>query len=352
MGYISDIRELVGHTPMLKLDKSGFSPTVDVFAKLEFWNPGGSIKDRMGMSMLANAERQGTIRKGDTLIEVTAGNAGIGIALAALGRGYHVVFVVPKKFSQEKQDIMRAFGATIIHTPYEEGMRGAFERVEQIKATSPRTVELGQFSNPANPQVHYEETGPEIWGDVDGRIDYLVAGAGSGGTLSGAARFLKEQNPDIQVVLVDPIGSTMGGGEAGSYAIEGIGNTFMPKTMDMSLVDEVQKISDREAIDEVRSLAAREGVIVGTSSGAALAAVRRTAARAKEGARIVTIFPDRGDRYFSKHILVPDEGEENTAVSQHTAVSEQNPTASNDLGYRGAVGAVSAHSSVSMKREV
>lgn len=305
--YVDDIRELVGHTPVLKLNHSGLPESVEVFAKLEFWNPGGSIKDRMGIAMLADAERRGQVHEGDTLIEVTAGNAGIGIALAALGRGYQVVFVVPEKFSQEKQDIMRSFGATIVQTPYALGMQGAFDRAEQLKRQTPGMVELGQFRNPANPRVHYEQTGPEIWEQLEGRIDYVVAGAGSGGTLSGIARYLKERDRDIKVVLADPYGSTMGGGDAGSYAIEGIGNTFMPETMDMGLVDSVQKVTDKQALEEVRLLAAHEGILVGTSSGAALSAARKVAEQAVSGARIVTVFPDRGDRYFSKHILVPEE---------------------------------------------
>lgn len=317
--YVGDIRELVGHTPVLKLNHSGLPEEVEVFAKLEFWNPGGSIKDRMGIAMLEDAERRGQLHEGDTLIEVTAGNAGIGIALAALGRGYHVVFVVPEKFSQEKQDIMRALGATIVHTPSALGMQGAFDRADQLRRETPGMVELGQFRNPANPLVHYEQTGPEIWEQLEGRIDYIVAGAGSGGTLSGIARYLKERDASIEVVLADPYGSTMGGGEAGGYAIEGIGNTFMPETMDMGLVDSVQKVTDAEALAEVRLLAAREGILVGSSSGAALSAARKVAAQAADGARIVTVFPDRGDRYFSKHILVSEEVRQ---VSEHLAPVE------------------------------
>ncbi len=305
--YYNDIRELIGHTPLLKLNHSGFSQSIEVFAKLELANPGGSTKDRMGVAMLKDAEARGLLHPGDTLLEVTAGNAGIGIALAALGHGYHVVFVVPEKFSQEKQDIMRAYGAKIVHTAREKGMQGAFERAEQLKELLPRVVELGQFTNPANPQAHHDTTGPEIYDDLDGRVDYLVAGAGSGGTLSGVAGYLKERGVPVQVVMADPYGSTMGGGESGCYAIEGIGNTFMPSTMDMSLVDDVAKVTDAEALAEVRGLARNEGVLVGTSSGAALAAVRAVAATAPRGSRIVTVFPDRGDRYFSKHILVADE---------------------------------------------
>jgi cysteine synthase A len=306
MKYFNDIRELIGHTPLLKLNHSQMPSHTEVFAKLESWNPGGSIKDRMGVAMVKDAEEKERLHPGDTLLEVTAGNAGIGIALAALGRGYNVVFVVPEKFSQEKQDIMRAYGATIVHTPRDKGMQGAFEKAEELKRTLPHVVELGQFSNPTNPRVHFEQTGPEIWDDLDGNVDFLVAGAGSGGTISGAGRYLKGRNPRLRIILADPVGSTIGGGEPGCYSIEGIGNTFMPETMDTALVDEVVKVTDDEALAEVRALAHDEGLIVGTSSGAALTAVRAIAKKAPAGSRIVAIIPDRGDRYFSKHILIDD----------------------------------------------
>lgn len=302
MKYYDDIRELIGHTPLVKLNRMGFAEGRSVFAKLELMNPGGSVKDRMGTALVRDAEERGVLKPGSTILEATAGNAGIGIALAALGKGYQVIFAVPEKFSEEKQTIMRAYGAEIVHTPLERGMQGAIEKVEELKRTVRDPVTLSQFSNPANPLAHYRTTGPELYNDLDGEIDYLVAGAGSGGTLSGAARYLKERKPELKVVMADPYGSTMGGGEPGCYAIEGIGNMFMPETMEMSLVDEVVKVGDEEAFGELRLLAAKEGILAGTSSGAALSAARKAAEKAPRGSNLAVILPDRGDRYFSKHI--------------------------------------------------
>jgi cysteine synthase A len=302
MKYYNDVRELIGHTPLVKLNHMDFAAGRNVFAKLELFNPGGSVKDRMGTALVRDAEERGVLKPGYTILEATAGNAGIGIALAALGKGYRVIFAVPEKFSEEKQTIMKAYGAEIVHTPLEKGMQGAIEKVEELKRQVTHPVTLNQFENPANPLAHYRTTGPEIYDDLDGRVDYLVAGAGSGGTLSGAAKFLKEKNQNLRVVMADPVGSTMGGGEPGRYAIEGIGNTFMPGTMDMSLVDRVCKVSDEEAVGELRLLASREGILAGTSSGAALSAARKAALSAPEGSSLVVILPDRGDRYFSKHI--------------------------------------------------
>ncbi len=302
MKYYNDVRELIGHTPLVKLNHMNFKEGRNVFAKLELFNPGGSVKDRMGTALVRDAEERGVLKPGYTILEATAGNAGIGIALAALGKGYRVIFAVPEKFSEEKQTIMKAYGAEIVHTPREKGMQGAIEKVEELKQQVEHPVMLSQFENPANPQAHYRTTGPEIYEDLDGKVDYLVAGAGSGGTLSGAAKFLKEKTSSLRVVMADPLGSTMGGGEPGCYAIEGIGNTFMPGTMDFSLVDQVYKIKDEEAIEELRLLASEEGILAGTSSGAALSAARRAAAKAPEGSNLVVILPDRGDRYFSKHI--------------------------------------------------
>lgn len=302
MKYYNDVRELIGHTPLLKLNHMNFPEEVNVFAKLELFNPGGSVKDRMGSALVRDAEERGVLEPGSTILEATAGNAGIGIALAALGKGYHVIFAVPEKFSEEKQTIMKAYGAEIVHTPLEKGMQGAIEKVEELKKQVEHPVTLSQFENPANPLAHYRTTAPEIWNDLDGKVNALVAGAGSGGTLSGVAKYLKEQNSAVKIIMADPVGSTMGGGKPGCYSIEGIGNTFMPHTMNMSLVDQVYKINDEEAVEELRLLAAREGVLAGTSSGAALSAVRKAAQEAPKGSNIVVILPDRGDRYFSKHI--------------------------------------------------
>ena len=212
-----------------------------------------------------------------------------------------MIFVVPTKFSQEKQTLMRALGAEILNTPREDGMLGAAAKAEELRASIPGAVMLGQFRNPANPLSHYETTGPEIYRDLEGKIDCFVAGAGSGGTFTGVVKYLKEQNPAIRGVLADPLGSTIGGGEHADYDIEGIGNDFIPETMDISLVDQVIKISDTEAFAEVKELAAKEGLIVGTSSGAAVAAAKKLIENGVRG-NIVTLLPDRGERYFSKHL--------------------------------------------------
>ncbi|MDR1131320.1 MAG: cysteine synthase family protein [Oscillospiraceae bacterium] len=295
------MRQLVGDTPLVRLAHSGFGEDLRVYAKLELYNPTGSVKDRIGQYMLADAERRGLLRPGGTIVEATAGNTGLGIAFAALNRGYRLVMVVPTKFSQEKQTLLRALGAEIINTPKAGGMLEAEQKADALRAQIPGAVSLEQFRNPNNPLAHYETTGPEIWRDLSGEIDYVVAGAGSGGTYTGILRYLKERNPKIKGVLADPAGSTIGGGEHAPYDIEGIGNDFIADTMDMNLVDRVIKVGDAEALEQVRLLAAQEGIIAGSSSGAALAAVHKLSAQLNSGV-IVTVFPDRGDRYFSKNI--------------------------------------------------
>jgi cysteine synthase A len=303
MSYYSSMKELIGNTPLVKLNNFDTPNGVNLFAKLELWNPSGSVKDRTGLYMVLDAENKGLLKPGGSIIEATAGNTGLGIAFAALGRGYRVIFIVPTKFSEEKQTLMRALGAEIINTPREYGILGAEKKAEELLSTIPGSVSLRQFRNQSNPLAHYETTGPEIYRDLGGKIDYLVAGAGSGGTFTGILRYLKEQNPDIRGVLADPVGSTMGGGEHGDYNIEGIGNDFIAETMDMSLVDRVIKVTDTEAFEKARLLALREGIFAGSSSGAALAASLKLAGGLTSG-NIVTVFPDRGDRYFSKHLYI------------------------------------------------
>ncbi len=302
MKFFNGMQELVGNTPLVKLNNVGLPEGVNLFAKLELYNPSGSVKDRTGRYMVEQAERDGLLKNGGTIVEGTAGNTGLGIAFAALNKGYRVIFVVPEKFSQEKQTLMRALGAEIVNTPRSEGMLGAAKKAEEIKASIPGSVSLKQFENPANPQAHYETTGPEIYSALDGKVDYLIAGAGSGGTYAGIVKYLKEKNPAIKGILADPIGSSMGGGEHGDYNIEGIGNDFIPKTMDMSLVDEVIKINDDEAFGGARTLAKNEGIIAGSSSGAAFAAALKLAKEGKRG-NFVVVLPDRGDRYFSKGLF-------------------------------------------------
>jgi cysteine synthase A len=302
MKYFDSMKDLIGGTPLVKLNHMDAPEGVNIFAKLEFYNPSGSVKDRTGVYMLRDAEKRGLIHRGGTIIEATAGNTGLGIAFAALNKGYRIIFVVPTKFSEEKQTLMRALGAEIINTPRELGMRGAVEKAEEIKKSIPNSISLGQFTNMSNPLAHYETTGKEIYEDLDGKIDYIVAGAGSGGTYSGILRYAKEKNPHIKGILADPVGSTMGGGEHCDYNIEGIGNDFIADTMDMSLVDEVIKVNDTEAFRYSRLLAKNEGIIAGSSSGAAMAAVIKLAQKIDSG-NIVTVFPDRGDRYFSTNLF-------------------------------------------------
>lgn len=298
MHYYHSMQDLIGNTPLVQLGHMGIPGNVHVFAKLELYNPSGSVKDRTGLYMIQDAEKKGILREGSTIVEATAGNTGLGIAFAALNRGYRIIFVVPTKFSAEKQALMRALGAEVINTPREKGMLGAVEKAEEIKAQIPGSVSLEQFKNQSNPLAHYETTGKEIFQALDGKIDYVVAGAGSGGTYTGILRYLKERNPDIRGILADPVGSTMGGGVHSDYNIEGIGNDFIADTMDMTLVDHVIKVTDAEAFETARLLARNEGIFAGSSSGAAMAAVLKLAEKI-DGGNIVTVFPDRGDRYFS-----------------------------------------------------
>ncbi|WP_419748500.1 PLP-dependent cysteine synthase family protein [Clostridium perfringens] len=302
MKYYNDIRDLIGNTPILKLNNISTKEGVNIYAKIEGTSPGGSCKDRVGIYMVEKAEKEGKLKPGSTIIEATAGNTGIGIALAAINKGYKIIFIVPDKFSIEKQKIMKALGAEIINTPKEDGMEGAINLANSLLSEIPNSLSLNQFKNEANPLAHYETTGRELYDGLDGQIDYFVAGAGSGGTISGVLKFLKENISEVKGILADPVGSIIGGGQCGTYKIEGIGNNFIPETMDMSLVDEVIKVNDEEAFDAVKLLAKKEGLIVGSSSGAAFAAVLKLAEKIEKG-NIVTIFPDRGDRYFSTDLF-------------------------------------------------
>ncbi|ELC8399634.1 cysteine synthase [Clostridium perfringens] len=302
MKYYNDIRDLIGNTPILKLNNISTKEGVNIYAKIEGTSPGGSCKDRVGIYMVEKAEKEGKLKPGSTIIEATAGNTGIGIALAAINKGYKIIFIVPDKFSIEKQKIMKALGAEIINTPKEDGMEGAINLANSLLSEIPNSLSLNQFKNEANPLAHYETTGRELYDGLDGQIDYFVAGAGSGGTISGVLKFLKENISEVKGILADPVGSIIGGGQCGTYKIEGIGNNFIPETMDMSLVDDVIKVNDEEAFDAVKLLAKKEGLIVGSSSGAAFAAALKLAEKIDKG-NIVTIFPDRGDRYFSTDLF-------------------------------------------------
>ena len=295
-------QDLIGNTPLVRINRFPIPDGVKLYAKLELANPGGSVKDRIGVSMIEDAERRGVLKPGGTIIEGTAGNTGIGIAFAALGRGYRIVFVVPDKFSGEKVALLKALGAEIVRTPRSGGMLLAERRADELAKEIPGAVVLGQFHNATNPRAHYETTGPEIWRDLEGQVDAFVAGAGSGGTFSGVARALKERDSGIRTILADPVGSTLGGGEHADYNIEGIGNDFVPDTMDMWLVDEVVKVSDEEAFAATRELARREGIVAGSSSGGALAAALKAIDAGLRG-NVVTLFPYRGDRYFTKGLF-------------------------------------------------
>ncbi|MCQ2520798.1 MAG: cysteine synthase family protein [Lachnospiraceae bacterium] len=298
MAVYEDMQALIGNTPIVQLKNINKELNNTIYAKLELYNPSGSVKDRTGKYMIEDAEKKGLLKEGSTIVEATAGNTGLGIAFAALSKGYKVKFVVPTKFSIEKQQLMMALGAEIINTPREEGMLGAARKAEELLKTIPDAIALRQFENQSNPLAHYETTGPEIYADLNGKIDYIVMGAGSGGTFTGIVKYLKEKNPAIQAVLADPDGSTIGGGEHHDYNIEGIGNDFIAATMDITLVDKVIKVNDEEAFAGARELAAKEGIIAGSSSGAAYAAAKKLA-KETEGKNIVIVLPDRGDRYFS-----------------------------------------------------
>lgn len=301
MNYYNDIKELIGNTPLIKLNNFNTKKSINIFSKLEYYNPTGSVKDRVGYYMVENYEKLGLLKKGMTIIEATAGNTGLGIALGALNKGYKVILVVPDKFSMEKRTLMKALGAELVITPEQSGMKGAMEHVDKLLSSIKNSISLKQFENTLNPESHYKGTGKEIYDTLDGKIDYFIAGAGSGGTFTGIMKYLKEKDPKIKGILVDPYGSTMGGGEEKSYSIEGIGNSFIPKVMDMSLVYDVIKISDEEAFHYSSELARKEGIIAGLSAGAAMAGVLKLEKTIDKG-NIVTLFPDSGDRYFSKGI--------------------------------------------------
>lgn len=297
-----NVKELIGHTPIVQLHDSRIPTGVEVYAKLEFMNPGGSVKDRLGLALIAEGERTGQLQPGGTIIEPTAGNTGIGIALAAVGTGYRVIFVVPEKFSQEKQELMRALGAEVANTPTEEGIQGAIRKCHELAKEIPNSYVPQQFANPANPGAHYATTGPEIWKQLDHKVDVIVAGAGSAGTFVGTAKYLKEQNPQIKAVVVEPEGSILGGGSPGPHKTEGIGLEFVPPYFEHDLVDQVYTVDDVDAFTLVSDLAREQGLLVGSSSGAAYHAALEEAKKATLGTRIVVIFPDGSERYLSKKI--------------------------------------------------
>ncbi|HEY6763676.1 MAG TPA: cysteine synthase A [Candidatus Sulfotelmatobacter sp.] len=272
-------------------------------AKLEYLNPGGSVKDRAAIGIIRRAERDGKLKPGGTIVEATAGNTGIGLALIGVNRGYKVRLFVPENFSQEKVIIMRALGAEVERTPDAEGMQGAIRRAKELVASDPKAFMAGQFENQANPDYHYETTAPEIFEQMDGRVDAVVLGCGTCGTFTGVARYMKEHAPGVRTVAVETQGSILAGGEPGPHKVEGIGVSFIPKTFDGSVCDEVIAVTDEDAFDTVKKLAAYEGVLAGSSGGAAVYAALQVARRLGAGKRVATIIPDSAERYLSKKIF-------------------------------------------------
>jgi cysteine synthase A len=297
-----DITDLVGGTPLLKLKRLAQPGSADVFAKLEYLNPGGSVKDRAAIGMIRRAEEQGLLKPGSTIVEATAGNTGIGLALIGVNRGYKVALFVPERFSEEKVQIMRALGAEVTRTPDSEGMQGAIRQAKQLVAGDSKAFMVGQFFNPANPDYHYETTAVEIFEQMEGKIDAVVIGAGTAGTFTGVARYLKKQLPKVLAIAVETQGSILGGKPPGPHKVEGIGASFIPGNFDASVCDEVLMVNDIDAFGMVKKLAAREGVLAGSSGGANIFAAFEVAKRLGQG-RVVTMVPDSAERYLSKKIF-------------------------------------------------
>ena len=297
------LTDLIGNTPLLALER--YAPGTRVLAKLESFNPLSSAKDRAALYMIRDAEDRGLLKPGGVIVEPTSGNTGVGLAYIAALRGYRLVLTMPETMSAERRSLLSALGAELVLTPGDQGMSGAIRRAQELLETLPGAWMPGQFDNPANARAHYETTGPEIWRDTDGTVDVLVAGVGSGGTLTGAGRYLKERNPQIKLAAVEPAESpVLSGGPAGPHKIQGIGAGFVPQVLDRSLVDEVLTIPGDEAMEAVRALARTEGLLVGISSGAAARAAALLAARPEYAGRtIVTVFPDTGERYLSTGVF-------------------------------------------------
>lgn len=297
------LTDLVGNTPLLELDKYSKAKGLEtpIIAKVEFFNPGGSVKDRIALAMIEDAEQKGILKPGATIIEPTSGNTGVGLALASAVKGYHLILTMPETMSVERRNLVKAYGAEVRLTPGKDGMAGAIRAAEELRDSIPGAVILQQFENPANPARHYATTGPEIWRDTDGQVDIFVAGVGTGGTVTGVAKYLKEQSPAVRVVAVEPKSSAvLNGGQSGPHKIQGIGAGFVPKTYDASVIDEVFDVDNDDAIRTGREVAQQEGLLVGISSGAALYAAIEVAKRPEnKGKKIVVLLPDTGERYLS-----------------------------------------------------
>lgn len=301
--YLNSILETVGNTPLVLLNNydKEVKAVGKIFAKVESFNPGGSVKDRVALNMIDDAEKQGVLKPGGTIIEPTSGNTGVGEALVGAARGYKVILTMPETMSVERRKLLAALGAKIVLTPGAEGMKGAIAEAERLRQSTSGAVILGQFVNPANPEVHYLTTGPEIWNALDGEVDMFVAGVGTGGTISGVGRFLKEKNPDVQIIAVEPRDSAvLSGGKPGPHKLQGIGAGFVPDTYNIKVVDKVVTVETDEAFEASRRLAKSEGILVGISSGAALHVATSEAKKPENvGKNIVVLLPDTGERYLS-----------------------------------------------------
>ncbi|MCD7784968.1 MAG: cysteine synthase A [Oscillospiraceae bacterium] len=303
MTVYSKITDLVGGTPLLRLNNylKEDKYYADILAKLEYLNPAGSVKDRIAKAMIDDAEANGNLKEGSVIIEPTSGNTGIGLAAIAASKGYRIILTMPETMSVERRNLLKAYGAELVLTEGSKGMKGAIAKAKELAETIPNSYTPGQFVNPANPKAHFETTGPEIWNDTDGKVDIFVAGVGTGGTVSGVGKYLKDRNPDVKVVAVEPAGSpVLSTGVAGSHKLQGIGAGFVPDTLDTSIYDEIITIEDEQAFETGRKLARSEGLLVGITSGAAVYAASILAKRPEnEGKIIVALLPDTGDRYLS-----------------------------------------------------
>jgi cysteine synthase A len=298
-----NITELVGQTPMLHLRRLAPNGAANVYAKLEYLNPGGSVKDRAAIGMIQRAEAEGRLKPGGTIVEATAGNTGIGLALIGVNKGYRVIVCVPERFSEEKIKIMRALGAEVTRTPDAEGMRGAIRKAKELAAAIPGAFTALQFENPANPDFHHDTTAEEIFHQMSGKIDAVVIGIGTGGTFTGVARFMKERLPQVLCVAVETQGSVLQGGQPGPHKVEGIGASFIPATFDASVADEIIMVSDKDAFQTVADLARKEGILGGSSAGANVYAAILVAKKLGKDKHVVTVIPDLAERYMSKNIF-------------------------------------------------
>ena len=303
MKVYNSITELAGGTPLLKLNRIAEEKELDfnLYGKLELFNPAGSAKDRVGLAMILDAEAKGLLKPGATIIEPTSGNTGIGLAMTAMARGYNIILTMPDTMSVERRNLLAAYGAQVVLTPGAEGMKGSIAKAEELAAQIPGSFIPGQFDNPANPDVHYRTTGPEIWNDLDGKVDVFVAGAGTGGTITGVGRYLKEKNPDVKIIAVEPASSPLlSKGQAGPHGLQGIGANFVPSILDLNVIDEIITVTEEDAYAAGRLMAGKEGVLVGITSGAALHAAMEAGSRPKnQGKNVVAFLPDTGERYLS-----------------------------------------------------